>query len=504
MANCEHKNSNWLPRGLMSLIIFPVFLLPAMDALAWKSGFPLSIASPTLEVDGSWDLYEDDIHIFSQDGSRNMFRRCSGDRDKPTCLTFLRRKGYAPEPVVVCNPKLTSNQVPLGFSRQGLLIWDASWATVYSLGVDNRCKELTHDAWIPVLAPDGERIAYLTSFVSGGANLFIYNFGNGRTTQLTRFPRKKMPVGHMWWTREGERTGFVDYDGRKFWLPDRDERLVFEVQDDDGFGGTPVETWTVRHDGSGLQKIADSQLSLFVGWSDETGHRHTETAQQRAIVLNAMNHSEDSPQSMATGSNVVWETDTKDGDGQRMRDAIQVVYDYWVRSGRPALPFVEQLPITVQDKMRARLRETYSPTEQSAFIAQISSVFNGTMPPVTDKDKNENETLQYLGIRAQCKEFADRIVHAGGGKTHTYSEGKALAVKPKDIRPGMYAFKKDSSHAAIIIAVKWDANGQATDLRLAEANMGPGWTNPKGQVPWKRGVTTREVPVSEFFVVPTD
>lgn len=235
-----------------------------------------------------------------------------------------------------------------------------------------------------------------------------------------------------------------------------------------------------------------------IGWSNDTGHKHAETPQQHAIVAAAMNIHEASPQSIATGNAMIWQTDTEGGDGKRMRDAIQVVYDYWSRSGRPALPFVAPLPTSVQNEMRVRLRATYSQTEQSAFIAQITSVFNGTVPGT------DNETLQYLGIRAQCKEFADRIVQAGGGKTHTYSEGKALAVNPEDIRPGMYAFKKDSSHAAIIIAVKWDANGQATDLRLAEANMGPGWTNPKGQVPWKRGVRTREVPVSEFFVVPTD
>lgn len=260
MGNSKHKESAWLPLGLMSSIIIAVFLLTPMDAHAWKSGFPLSIASPTLKVDGSWDLYRDDFHISSQDGSRSMFRRCSGDGDKPTCLTFHRRKGYAPEPVVGCKPKLTSNQMPLGFSKRGLLISDVSSATVYRLGEDNRCKKLTHDAWIPVLAPNGERIAYLTSFVSGGANLFVYNLDNGRTTRLTNFPRKKMPGGQMWWTRKGVRTGFIDDKGKKFWLPDRDESLVFEVQDDDGFGGAPIKTWTVRPDGSGLHKIADSQF----------------------------------------------------------------------------------------------------------------------------------------------------------------------------------------------------------------------------------------------------
>lgn len=234
-------------------------------------------------------------------------------------------------------------------------------------------------------------------------------------------------------------------------------------------------------------------------WSNDTGHKHAETPQQRAIVAAALNFSEKSPQSIATGIAVIWETDTEGGDGKRMRDAIQVVYDYWIQSGRTSLPFVAPLPTSVQKEMRARLRATHSPTEQSEFITQITSVFNGTLP------STDNETLRYLGIRAQCKEFADHIVQAGGGKTHTYSEGKALAVNPEDIRPGMYAFKKDSSHAAIIVAVKWNANGQPTDLRLAEANWGKGWTNPNGQVPWKRVVSkTREVPVTDYYVVPTD
>jgi len=239
-----------------------------------------------------------------------------------------------------------------------------------------------------------------------------------------------------------------------------------------------------------------------VGWSDVTGYRHAETTKQRAIVAAALNGgNRPSPQSI-TGS--PWLTDISDNDGARMRAAIQDVYDHWNSTRRPPLP-LPSIPTAVQNTMRTHLSQTYPPStypgfantnDQNAFIERIRSVFNGTVPTTDDG------TLAYLGIRAQCKEFADRMVQAGGGTKHTYG---STAVARTNIRPGMYAFKNGNGHAAIIVAVYWDASGQPAQLRLAESNWGTGWANTPGQVPWNRTVATgRQVPIADYYVVATE
>jgi hypothetical protein len=239
-----------------------------------------------------------------------------------------------------------------------------------------------------------------------------------------------------------------------------------------------------------------------VGWSDVTGYRHAETTTQRAIVAAALNGGDRSSPQSITGS--PWLTDTSANDGARMRAAIQDVYNYWNGSGRPSLP-LQSLPTAVQNTMRTHLTQEYPPStyrgytninDQNAFIERIRVVFNGTVPTT------DNGTLAYLGIRAQCKEFADRMVQAGGGIKRPYS---SAAVARTNLRPGMYAFKNGQGHAAIIVAVYWDGSGQPTHLRLAESNWGTGWNNPTGQVPWSRTVrTSRDVPIADYYVVATE
>ena len=187
-----------------------------------------------------------------------------------------------------------------------------------------------------------------------------------------------------------------------------------------------------------------------------------------------------------------------------MRAAIQDVSNYWNGIGRPPLP-LPSISTAVQNTMRSHLTQTYPPStyqgytninDQNGFIERIRAVFNGTVPTT------DNGTLAYLGIRAQCKEFADRMVQAGGATTRPYA---STAVARANIRPGMYAFKNDQGHAAIIVAVYWDASGQPTQLRLAESNWGIGWNNPTGQVPWNRTVATgREVSIADYYVVATE
>ena len=236
------------------------------------------------------------------------------------------------------------------------------------------------------------------------------------------------------------------------------------------------------------------------GWSDVTRYRHAETSKQIAIVAGALNggNNRPSPQSIV---GTPWLTDAHPDyqggpdPGEGMRLAIQDLYDYWAANNRPALPLTS-IPVSVQTSMRTRLSVYYDLTRQNALVERIRVVFNGTVPDT------KNSILSYLGIRAQCKEFADRMVASGGGTKKTYG---STPVANSNIRPGMYAFKNGNGHAALIVAVYWDANSNPTKLRLAESNWGTGWAGPAGQVPWLRVVTTvREVPISDYYVVSTE
>lgn len=214
-----------------------------------------------------------------------------------------------------------------------------------------------------------------------------------------------------------------------------------------------------------------------------------------AIVTNAINSAPNSPQSI-TGS--PWATDASGGDGGRIRNAITAFnnwintktvggYSKWANSGRP------NAPTTVQNTMRANLN-TYSYNDNTLFIEQIRQKFAGVVPA------DDNGSLALLQMRAQCKEFADRIVNGAGGHAHVY--GQRISA---DVRPGMYAFA-GTTHSAIITEVKFDSNGNPW-ARLAEANRNPNgsnvggnWTNPGGQVPWLRTVNVgREVSIGSTY-----
>jgi hypothetical protein len=105
-----------------------------------------------------------------------------------------------------------------------------------------------------------------------------------------------------------------------------------------------------------------------------------------------------------------------------------------------------------------------------------------------------NGLLATLAIRSQCKEFADRMVIAGGGTPRTYG---AMGAAKLDVRPGMYVVWNTRDHAAIANAVYFDASGNVF-AQLSESNWGNAWgSNPKGQVPWSRVVThTRRIQVT--------
>lgn len=214
-----------------------------------------------------------------------------------------------------------------------------------------------------------------------------------------------------------------------------------------------------------------------------------------AIPTNAYNAAGNSPLSI---SGSPWLTDMSGGDGTRFSNAITNFknwvdsaavggYANWVKNGR------QSASSATQTLMNNNLSATYNATDRGQIIERIRTNFTGTVPA------NENGIMELLGIRAQCKEFADRTVAAAGGIKRAYGEGAAGS----NIRPGMYVFKNDNSHAAIVTEVYWDTKGDAY-VQLAESNWGSGWSNPIGQIPWARTVSnTRIVSMANYYAAKT-
>jgi hypothetical protein len=234
------------------------------------------------------------------------------------------------------------------------------------------------------------------------------------------------------------------------------------------------------------------------GWCSVTGYRCAETGLQQRIVARARYASGSSGPSVI-GVSPTWLTDAAGGDGLRMRTAIKRYID-WTRAPQPKVSQTE-----IERQMRNDFAATYDSSQQYAFVARIKArtpiyppYFIGPIPyalPTTDQ-----AALDYLGIRRQCKEWVDTLVREAGGRTYTYAG--APVVSATSARPGMGFFKLDSSHAALIIDVRWQ-NGTAVEFQLAEANMGGGWPkNPPGQVPWERTVRTdRKAGLSGYKIV---
>lgn len=230
------------------------------------------------------------------------------------------------------------------------------------------------------------------------------------------------------------------------------------------------------------------------GTSAWSATRTFTTTSLPGIVTSAIAAAGNAPQSIMGG---IWLTDMAGGDGNRIRNAITTFsnwvnsvggYNTWVGNGRPVASNA------TQTAMRANLN-TYVYNDQTQWIEKIRVRFAGAVPI------DDNGTLSLLQIRAQCKEFADRMVSQGAGVQKTYGSPSVGS----NVRPGMYAFKNDNSHAGIITEVKWDNAGVIT-THIAESNWGVGWSNPGGQVPWSRtvAVNTRDISMASYYAVATN
>ena len=103
--------------------------------------------------------------------------------------------------------------------------------------------------------------------------------------------------------------------------------------------------------------------------------------------------------------------------------------------------------------------------------------------------ENDQQTLDFLGIRRQCMEWAAAIVIQSGGTPKLQCTSRC---EPQDFRAGMLLLQNDHGHAMIIVDIYWNEHANPTMFRVAEANYQLGyWSNPNGQVPWARQVQLR-------------
>jgi hypothetical protein len=132
------------------------------------------------------------------------------------------------------------------------------------------------------------------------------------------------------------------------------------------------------------------------------------------------------------------------------------------------------------------------------IIDRIISINNDSMP------NDDESTLQYLGIRKHCLEWAMTIAIQAGGKSKNFSDTDIFLSET--VRPGMGLYCKSSSggeHAMLITDTRYDKAGKLTHIKVAESNCARGgacnpWTNPGGQVPWDRIVGTCELSASNL------
>jgi hypothetical protein len=160
-----------------------------------------------------------------------------------------------------------------------------------------------------------------------------------------------------------------------------------------------------------------------------------------------------------------WLTDTAGGDGNKIQ-----------------LAFEEYSKTRSQANMKKILSASYKGNDLNTLVNRIIYIYNSKhkIP------KNDQDVLDLLEVRRQCFEWANTIAVQGGGHTVAYDGGK-YSVTIKNIKEGMGLYKRNKSHAMIVIKVEPVNNG--VRVRVAESNYASNWFNPLGDVPWERTVS---------------
>jgi hypothetical protein len=251
---------------------------------------------------------------------------------------------------------------------------------------------------------------------------------------------------------------------------------------------TSIQVWTLSALGLLAVLIVASSSTARAqtpkpGWASQTRYHNAETSVQRNIVAAASRGvGQSSGQSNTNGT---WLTDAADGDGPRMRQAINHYQGwYWSNPRRVTL-----------DQIRAQMiadfaGSGYDASRKLTLANQIIQKYNDAVRfgPVRIPT-NDNDTLWFLGIRKQCLEWAMSTAISAGGGSRNYSAG--AVTDPRAFRPGMGLYRQDKTHAMLILDIRWDSAGNPVEFKVAEANFGTGWINPSGQIPWQRVVGSR-------------
>lgn len=246
------------------------------------------------------------------------------------------------------------------------------------------------------------------------------------------------------------------------------------------FYGTGTYYWKVR---------ASTPTGGTSSWSPVYSFTTT-SAGLRSTVQAALSYiNTASPQSRTdTKSPTTWDTDMSSSDGTRHRTAMNRLatfvkaqgYTKWANGGRV-------ITTKLRTDMAADLY-TYprTPYDTPALIVnRMVALYAGTVPA------SDDGMMALLGYRAQCKEFADRMVTAGGLTARKYNYGVASAYP----RPGFYVFNRQhvgNDHAGLVRAVSFTTAG-TPQVQMIESNWGAGWTNPKGSVAWFRTIAADRV-----------
>jgi hypothetical protein len=220
------------------------------------------------------------------------------------------------------------------------------------------------------------------------------------------------------------------------------------------------------------------------GWASQTGFRNAETAIQRRIASNARlaaGNGSLSPFSTTYGS---WQTDTAGGDGVRMRAAINDYANqcYW-RTGCNLTQ--------VRSKMYGEFAySAYQSAQKNELIDRIIGYFQNLRygPPFIPS--NDEQTLQFFGVRKQCFEWVQTVAVLAGGQSRSYNS--ASVTDQSRVRPGMGLYRTNSSHAMVIVDIYWNSNGTIRKFLVADSNYGTGWSNPLGERPWDRHLRLRD------------
>jgi hypothetical protein len=249
-----------------------------------------------------------------------------------------------------------------------------------------------------------------------------------------------------------------------------------------------------------VQAVAPAIATNPEGWASATGFRTAETNIQKNIVnavkgLGGQLSGQSVPRADVPGGD--WNVDTDDGDGARMRNAIQTYSNWRINGGR-----TRTLAQIRTDMINSMGGVTYTSTQKGMFadfiISQYPLVGPSRVPFAVPSD--DRGTLKFFLIQKQCREWVSTKVLASSGKPKAYNTG--IITSPAAYRPGMGLYK-GSAHATIIIDIYWDKNGNPTKFRVAESNYGSGWTqNPAGMIPWSRTIRTdREVKSTDGYYV---